>query len=223
MISFKTFIHEMAAPRAADKSKLYFHGTSSEKAGQSILKNGIEPGNIVMPERYKKSKGPNLTPVQGKVYITPDLAYAQMYAIGGDIAGHDMGETGIGYLFVINGNDLRNIDPDEDSIGQLASEAANGNKYSTELRWLANLARQKLTVGQWKKLLDNDYVMYAHAGKKLLPFLSDEQKLQLIDLGAHVAHAGKLIPIKAYKIDLTRTKDLKRDASNFFDVAERVQ
>lgn len=227
MITFKQFIAEMAAPRDSDRAKVYYHGTSSEKAGESILKNGIEPGNIVMPEKHKltktNQKKPNLTPVAGKVYITPDLRYAQIYAIGGDYAGHDMGEKGTGYLFVIDGSELLDIDPDEDSIGEMIAHAYRGDKYKTELQWLVRLAMSKLTTGQWRKLVDGEYTMWAHTGKKLLPLMSDTQKLQLIELGAHVAHTGKLIPKAAYKIDLNRIKDLKRDASNFFEIAEKVK
>lgn len=222
MQTFKQFLAE-AAPSAAQKSRTYYHGTSSEKHGEGILKSGIEPGDIVLPEKHKKIKGPNLTPVPGKVYITPELRYAQIYAIGGDMAGHDWKpkDSNFGYVFEIDGNDLEDIQPDEDSVGELAVSAHRGK--NPELKWLAYLAKEKLTPGQFRRLTDGEYTMYAHTGKKLLPLMSDAQKHQLIDAGAHIAHTGKLVPKAAYRIDLNRIKDLKRDASNFFDVAEKVQ
>lgn len=222
MITFKQFLGEMAAPTAEHRSRTYYHGTSSEKAGEGILKNGIEPGDIAMPEKFKGRKGPNLEPVKGKVYITPELRYAQIYAIGGDMAGHDWKpkDSNFGYLFAIDGADLADIQPDEDSVGELAVDAHRGKK--PELKWLAYMAKEKLTPGQFRRLTDGEYTMYAHTGKKLLPLLSDVQKLQIIDAGAHVAHTGKLIPSAAYRIDLNRIKDLKRDASNFFEIAEKV-
>ena len=91
------------------------------------------------------------------------------------------------------------------------------------LRRLALLAQDKLTVNQWRKFLDAEYVMWAHAGKKLMPLLSDEQKLHLIDLGAHVAHTGKLMPNAAYRIAFANIKNLKRDGSNFFEYAEKIK
>lgn len=224
MITFKRFLLEMAAPRDSDRAKTYYHGTPSEKAGQSILKSGIEPGDIVMPEKFKGSKKPNLEPVKGKVYVTPDLRYAQIYAIGGDMAGSNWKPKNqeYGYLFAIDGQDLQDIQPDEDSIGEMIMYAYRGDKNREELQWLVRLAMDKLTAGQWKRLIDAEYTMWAHVGKKLLPLLTDEQKLQLIELGAHVAHTGKLIPKAAYRIDLNRIKELKRDASNFFEIAEKV-
>jgi len=51
----------------------------------------------------------------------------------------------------------------------------------------------------------------------------DAQKLQLLQLeGVHVAHAGDIKPQRAWRIDKKRMGELKRDGSNFFQVAERV-
>lgn len=213
----------MAAPRDSDRAKVYYHGTSNEKAGEAILKSGIEPGDIVMPTKHKATKGANLVPMKGKVYITPDISYAQIYALGGDYAGHDLNKTGTGYLFVIDGADLQDIEPDEDSVGEMICYAARGKKYKDELRSLVYLAQDKLTDGQYKRLLNGEYVMWAHTGKKLMPLIPTEMKLKLIDLGAHVAHAGKLIPKHAYKLDLSHIKDLKKDGSNFIEFAEKVR
>lgn len=215
---------EMAAPTQAQLSKTYYHGTSEEKFGLGILKSGIEPGDIIKPT--KPTKGANLIPVKGKVYITPDLAYAQMYAIGGDMAGSTWQPrptaSQVGYLFAIDGKDLADIDPDEDSVGEMIHNQLNNPKDNALLRGFAYRAQQVLTVGQLKKLKDGEYVMFAHLGKKLIPKMSDAEKLAFIDLGAHVAHGGKLMPKAAWKIDLTKIKDLKRDGSNFFDHAEKV-
>jgi hypothetical protein len=133
------------------------------------------------------------------------------------------GKKRIGYLFIISGKDLVDIQPDEDSIGEMIFKLATGKQFENKLQWLYGLARRKLTDKQWAKLIGGEYVMFAHAGKKLLPLMTDEQKLQLISLGAHVAHTGKLIPSAAYKIDGYKIELLKRDGSNFFDVAEKVR
>ena len=52
--------------------------------------------------------------------------------------------------------------------------------------------------------------------------MSDSQKQKLIDAGAHIANTGVLIPSKAYRIDRNKTQQLKRDGSNFFDLAEEI-
>lgn len=225
MITFKQFLSEMAAPRDADRAKVYYHGTRSEAAAKSILSKGIDPGDIAAPEKHKVTKGPNLVPVKGKVYITPSLQYAQIYAIGGDMAGHDWKpDEDFGYVFEIKGSDLRDIQPDEDSVGEYICNAARELKRQEPwMRRLVYKSQELLTELQWKKLLQGDYTIWAHCGKKLLPHMSDEDKHRMIDLGAHVAHDGNLMPAAAYKIDLTKIKDLKRDGSNFFDHAEKIK
>lgn len=62
----------------------------------------------------------------------------------------------------------------------------------------------------------------APTSKKLLEKMSDEDKLAFISAGAHIAHSWPINYSEAWKIDLTRTAELKRDASNFFEIAERV-
>ena len=215
-------LFEMAAPTLSQLSKTYYHGTSKQAAGESILRNGIEPGDIAWVR--KDIKGPSLLPVKGKVYITPDLSYAQMYTIGGDMAG-----TGwkpkteqYGYMFQIDGADLSDIDPDEDSVGEMIWNQLCSPKNIKILQTLVRKAETLLTVKQFAKLKDGEYVMFAHAGKKIIPTMTDAEKLEIIDLGAHVAHTGKLFPSAAWKINLNRISELKRDASTFFEIAEKV-
>ena len=166
------------------------------------------------------------------MYITPDISYAQIYAIGGDLAGIDasrMVETygQFGYMFVIDGNKLGDIQPDEDSVGEMI--------HDEEVSWLSDMARYYLDEepyddeGQdlsyyslYDAVMGGEYDAWAIAGKFLLDEMSDSQKQKLIDAGAHIANTGVLIPSKAYRIDRNKTQQLKRDGSNFFDLAEEM-
>jgi hypothetical protein len=214
---------EMAAPTAELIKKVFYHGTSSEAAALGILKSGIEPGDLAEPEKYKGLK--SLVPVPGKVYITPDLRYAQMYAIGGDYAGRELDLDGpdFGYLFAIKGSDLVDVQPDEDSVGEMVWREFRKPGKDQLIRRVADLVTSVLTSSQLKKLKNGEYAMYAHAGKKVMSELSDDEKIGLIAAGAHVAHHGKLMPTAAWLIDLYHVKDLKRDGSNFFDYAEKIK
>jgi len=73
--------------------------------------------------------------------------------------------------------------------------------------------------------MNGDYDARAEVGKKLVKKMTDEQKLYLIDLGAHIAHEGdgNLMPDKAYKIEFKNIKNLNDDGSNFFDYAKEVK
>jgi hypothetical protein len=64
------------------RQQTFYHGTSDDANGQSILQNGIIPGNT------GHARG-QLTPVAGRSYITSDLRYGVIYCIGGAMLGYD--------------------------------------------------------------------------------------------------------------------------------------
>lgn len=276
-----------AAPSVdLDPRKVYYHGTPSEKAGKSILRSGIEPPDL------SSRKGP-LRPVDGKVYLTPRLSYGIIYALGGDMAGSEIREdfwsrTGEwGYLFVVPGKALKEVQPDEDSVGEMLGRG-------TAPAWLDDLAEEILTetypdepepiglrydfdfyasmdegereaffkdtgedpdtfdwledpytleewlLGDGKRhnddqywrfesrnlydlVMDGDYASQAEAGKILLDEMDSEQELELIALGAHIAHEGKVIPTECWKIHKSKAPLLKKNGSNFFQIAERCR
>ena len=222
----------MAVPRDSDFAKVYYHGTSIEKNGESILKEGIKIPDLTL----RKGK---YRPVDGKVYITPYIFYAQIYAIGGDFAGNNYTPSAYeqehggryGWMFVIDGNQLKDIQPDEDSIGEILYYSLNRgdikehpNYNLDNLEWLVNMAKNNLTPLQYKKVKNyEDFGDLAMAGKKLVKIMSGKQHLELIDKGAHIAHGGNLIPKEAWKIDKFNVIDLKKDGSNFFDVADKIK
>lgn len=209
------YLIEMAMPRDIDLAKKYFHGTSDDKAGKGILTKGINPPDL---EFKKKTQ---LTPVKGKVYITPDIKYALIYAIGANMIGSKLPERWIkageeyAWLFVIDGKQLKDIQPDEDSIGEMIS-----NK---EPMWIYNLAKRELTTRQLEKVMDGEYSYWASCGKKLNKIMTDIQKLHLIDAGAHIAHTGNLKPNECWKMHKNDNEKLKSDGSNFFKIAKRIK
>ena len=225
MKHLREYIRKVLTEVVSDQSKVYYHGTSAKEAAESILQSGIQPPDL-------SSRQGALTPVQGKVYITPDISYAQIYAIGADMAGSDASRMienygQYGYVFVIDGDKLGDIQPDEDSVGEMI--------HNEEVSWLDDMARYYLDEepyddeGQdlgyyslYDAVMGGEYDAWATAGKFLLDEMSDSQKQKLIDAGAHIANTGVLIPSKAYRIDRNKTQQLKRDGSNFFDLAEEM-
>ena len=221
----RKYIRQVLTEAVDTQPKVYYHGTPSKEAAESILQSGIQPPDL-------SSRQGALTPVQGKVYITPDISYAQIYAIGGDLAGNDASRMvenygQFGYMFVIDGDKLGDIQPDEDSVGEMI--------HNEEVSWLDDMARYYLDEepyddeGQdlgyyslYDAVMGGEYDAWATAGKFLLDEMSDSQKQKLVDAGAHIANTGVLIPSKAYRIDRNKTQQLKRDGSNFFDLAEEI-
>lgn len=210
MSKAKDFL-EMAAPLQKHTGGVFYHGTRNEEAAKGIQSKGLLPDQVV-------SKG-FLKPVEGKVYITPSIRYALIYALGGDVAGsasykYRSGDGRFGYVFVVPGSELKDIQPDEDSIGEMV--------HYNKIAWLTNLAKSKLTSNILKKVMEGGYMYWSKAGKRLVSLMSDGQKLNLIEAGAHIAHTGALKPSEVWQVDRERTPEFSRDGSNFFEVATRI-
>jgi len=245
----ETLLNETPMPEYIHKRRKYYHGTSSEQAALSIMKEGIKV------QYYDKGKGVNLIPVSGRNYITADLHYAIIYALGGVCLGTNPPpsvneENRYGYVFIIKGNQLGDIQPDEDVIGETIMKVFSwGTSYDPgtlkrSLKYVASKNRKKfiknvfndmnlrtmlklyamkhLTDKQLSKLKDGEYDMFAHTGKKLVKLLPEKTLLTLITHGAHIANDSVLQPFEAWKIDKFRCKELKENGSNFFQIAEKV-
>jgi len=121
-------------------STIFFHGTDSESSAQSIIQNGIQPRDVVNPEYRGRGW---MAPPKGRVYITPSLGYAAIYALGGDIFGSSSITNFVankdphGFIFEVSGKDLAgDVQPDEDYIGRTLWVAWT---YSDALKRLANI------------------------------------------------------------------------------------
>jgi len=212
---------DAAPPTPGMKKDSYYHGTPTKGKAEKIWEEGILPDLSSTPE-HEISK-----PIAGRVYCTKNLSYALMYALGGDMAGKKivsfLDKYGqFGYVFVIPGKQFKEIHPDEDEVGKAV--------YEKKLPWLTKLAKEHLIYeGQigYRNLLDGvnsgDYESWITAGKLLLPHLTDEQKLEIIEKYGNVAHEGVLHPTEMWEIDRNLSLKLKPDGSNFFQIAKKIK
>lgn len=225
MKSFKSYLVEMATPSQHHKNVVYYHGTSTEAKAKSIFTHGLDPSETIVKYGSRNSQ---MKPEEGSVYITPQLQYAMIYALGGDFFGHNPNQNDIkrdgefGYVFEISGNELVNIGPDEDAVGELIYRAMDKSLKPNE-NVAANIVLKyvkHLTDNQFKKIKDGQYSYFASGGKKINKFLSDSDKLLIIDSGSHISHKGKLKISKCWRFSRLDTKEIKKDGSNFFDYAK---
>jgi hypothetical protein len=203
----------MATPSDTIRQKTYWHGTSNEDKAIKILSNGINPPDLSL------SRDHMLKPVEGRIYLSEKMGYAAIYAIGGDTAtttpsSESVKESRYGYLFSVSGQELGDIQPDEDSVG----EAIYNKKYPT----LNNIADRYVAPSRMKKLYEGEYVYWASVGKQIMKLIPSDLKLKMIEDGAHVANQGAIKPNGCWKIDKLKSSELKRDYLNFFELAEKV-
>ena len=174
----------------------FFHAADSEEGAQKRLASGdIQVGPGAGGREF-------LAPVAGRTYATSDLEYALIYALGGDIAGNEVGEWmqkkidqdgRYGYIFEIDNNDLNNIQPDEDAIGRAI--------WKQTYPWLNGLAEVYLSDKMLHKVMDGEYIYWAKSGKILVDHINDKRKYEMIRDGASIANAGNLGFKNIWRVD----------------------
>lgn len=222
----------------------YWHGTSDERSGKAILASGT-----LVPQDKSKTAG-MMKPVAGRVYLSPDPSYAQIYAIGGDVAGNDhrnfatedFGDEGrYGYIFKVRGADLdpAKLIPDEDQLGNVSDFTGQypPNEFSHEFskalfanpslrQRLDGEAQRLMTDRQYRQAKQGFMAYQAAGGKRMLKGMSRATLEAVMASGSNVAHDGPVKIAEAYRIDKTRIGDLKHRGADVLPalmrVAERV-
>lgn len=250
---YHELVDEVVGPSNEMKSQTYYHGTSKLEAAKAIMQHGLIPQEV--SNKYS-SKRAALAPVEGMIYMTPSIKYATIYALGGNFVGHNPMPSVVkgkadryGFVFVVPGERLNQLQPDEDEIGHATRAAYDHLKAwktdpdmkrhgrdmdnlvfsqaiadsKTMCQRLVWLAQQRLTRLQQERLFSGyEYNIVAQAGKKMVRYMTDDMKRELIHMGCHVAHQGAIMPSECWKIDKMRSAELGFLAEHFFDVAQKV-
>jgi len=201
--------------KIAIASTKLLHGTRIEKSGMDIASSGeLQPGAQATGRGF-------MSPVGGKVYITESLQTAIMYALGADMAGHDLPESFIGkdgrygYIFEIDNADRSVMQPDEDTIGELIYD-------KKAPLWLLGMLNRFVAPSRIERLKRGEYAYFASVGKQLLARMDDFQKAEILKLVPNAAHQGPIKVSRGWRIDKKNSIFLLRDGSNFFEYAEEV-
>lgn len=212
-----------AAPTDEMRGQLFYHGVDNTDSAKFVMKNGLK-GREIQGKQH-------MAPVAGRSYLAQNLPYAIIYALGGDMAGHKMpprpGKDPYGYLFVVKGDGLEDVQPDEDSVGEFFYHNSERGQFKGERPSIAYAAWRwiwdSVTPKQRRDMLNGEYSAWAQGGKRAVKNMPDTIKNFLIKNGAHVAASGTLKPIEAWKIAKNKSHLLQKDGSNFFEIAKRVK
>jgi hypothetical protein len=203
---------------------LYFHGTSNEANARMIMKEGILPDISKTQELAR--------PVDGRIYAAVHLKDAIPYMLGGAMAGHEIPkewikESRYSYMFIIKIENLENIQPDEDQVGQAIHDADFSwtERYSTylmDLECIIDEGEDSFYHNLFEQIKAGEYEAWIAAGHALLPRLNNEEKQDIIRKYGNIAHLGSVHPLESWKFDKLKSPLLKEDGSNFFELAEKV-
>jgi hypothetical protein len=213
----KESLAEMVMPREIDKSKIYYHGTKDKNSAIKIAKEGLKPQDIeflekkyVIPDNDEAGQEVDrqYMSISGRVYLTEDLFSAIQYASPGSGFELEGGNQAKGYVVVVNGNKIEDIEPDEDDVGSIILNIGNyvrsPRQYPLSFKIRAKhfielhkIAIKYLGEEYWKKFFNEPQV-----GKIILPHLSDELKHTIIDIGGKIAHVGSIDVDEVWEFDV---------------------
>jgi hypothetical protein len=246
LVNFTTYnLHNESILLPTDLSnKTFFHGCPVQLKGEQMAEDGfLKPGML-------KNSSRSLTPIAGKVYITPNLEESVIYALNGSFIGStspldrlDKKQGQYGYVAVFTGKQLSNVIPDEDFVGSVLYHLLNGDidvqymknyqkvRYENVQNWsdemknkFLHLARYIYTPDRLEELKNyDDFADLARAGKTLISNMSVELMDAFIKSGCSLANQGNIMIKKLYKFDKSLRSQLKPDCSNFYKLAERIK
>ena len=218
-LAFNGYLYEMAVPTNIIMNKEYYHGVYKPSMAQFILDNGIIPP-------AKKRSG-YFAPVRGMIYLTPDIKYALYYAKGLD---KKQQIIRYGFIFVVSGNELKDVYPDEDSIAKLMIDYVHLLYKEEDIKasYITGVKPQDEHISsiceRLFKLLDRAEILhlrfgptkfYAGIGKKLLKALSSDEIITIIEQGDAIAHKGFVKPNSVYVVDKRKISDNKYTNNNY--------
>lgn len=206
-------------------SRDYYHATPDGMAGKSILKDGL-----IIPRPGKAGKAYQ-SPRKDFVYMSPQLYYAAIYALGGVFMGEDYSRrdwrdpSRYGYIFMVHKGDLMDVEPDEDEVGEMAT--ADRHKRGPD--WLKSMAEWDARDSYSKKdklrrAKDGECAYQSLIGKQLLKRLFRDQKEFLINMtGVNIANRGPVGFGAVWRLDKLRAPEIAKDGSNVLEIAERIK
>jgi hypothetical protein len=207
---------------AAVISRPYYHGTSREDYGLSIVHEGV------IKPRATPGRG-WASPVPGRVYLTTELEYAMPYVLGGVLQGHQMHipmvqrDGRYGFLFVVDGDSLGDVQPDEDWVGdQLYDALERPRRRDQMIDNLVYLAERTLAPGTLWNVRNGDSIWLSRAGKALLKKMGPGLLNRLTAESPHLSVHGPVRFASAWRFDKMASAQLTKDGHNFFDLAQKI-
>ena len=226
----------MRAYELTEAPTYFYHGTSDETAAKAILNIGtLIPGD-------HSGEVHNMTPMVNRTYITSDLGYALIYALGGNYVGSktsiNANDDEYGYIFKIHKGNIKNRIPDEDVVGEKARDIVSGDDShnfqdaeTDELNDLVSYAFNNVIEpdededfsSPYDRFIDHEYEFFAVVGKIILSRGSKRLIASFRRISSHHSGEGAMIIDHAWKFQKKEAANMQRDGSDFFQHATQIK
>lgn len=228
MEQYLNYLSESPPPTEEHKNTVWYHGTRNAQVINDMI---LKPGNL-HDEKSLKS----FTPQYNRTYLTKDIEYALTYAYGGNFK-HNSPETFLKgfkekntkpYVCVVYGNQLKDIEPDEDIIATFVQRIFYREEKRKDLTDIENRIAHYI---QWNtnrstllKAID-DYGWGTKVGKTLLKKMPTDLKYDLIKWGNHIAEHGEVTIDEVWEMTMNveEIKQLQSDPFSFKKYGKRIR
>lgn len=214
------------------RGREYYHGLSESRKFNSIREKGLIPN-------YRPVHDGLFAAQEGRGYLTSDIELAICYAFTRGVNWDFLKmapekrdyqlyppDITAGYILVFDGNDLGDVEPDEDKVIEMV--------YLKKFPWLNTIAKKFYSDGVANGLgidLDDYYELVSkdawwwnslHYGKQLITMMTPEQRLEICEAGGSIAHQGIIHPVAGWKLSSRKVDKLNTDGTNFFELADWI-
>lgn len=217
----------------------YYHGTQDESAAKAILDSGT-----LIPGDHTGKEPNNLTPIVNRTYITSNLGYAMIYAVGGDIIGNSAAANleGNGYIFKIHKANIKNRIPDEDVVGELARDIVadmdDHGFQDDEIRELKSIVDDAFEYdielspedeedspdfSAYDRFISHEYEFFAAVGKIILAKGSKRLIASFRRISQHHSGEGEMAVDAAWVFKKSDGALMQKNGSDFFDYATQIR
>lgn len=212
---------------AALRRRRYYHGTQDPYAEAVLVSGALLPRSDTQVLEQDRSW---LAPVPGYVYVSPDPLRAARYLELTRDGQHPVGllvevdardlvqvepdedDVGRAIYVALTGEVITPHRPFERAVQEKAWASGRGRATFSGLvptswgNYLRHVAEKALTTAQFRDMGgwhgEPAVPLLAKVGKKILPRLDDQVRLDLLEMGSDVAHEGPLPIQAAYLCDI---------------------
>lgn len=164
----------------------YYHGTPSKSAAESIMKNGLGNGTLVV----NGGAGDGFESAQGRQYITKSSGNASRYAT----MMNDGDEDGYVLEFDVDENN-ENVGVDEDEVGHIIYSYLHGKCQLPFRRALLGCLSQE----ELNAVKQGSFKGFA-ACKKIIDNLSREEIVRIIQSSHNATISSNIKPTNCYSL-----------------------
>jgi hypothetical protein len=214
LVKINKGVSEAIKPSDRLQASILYHGTPMKDGYQGIVGQGLKVNPELIAQKYKGQE--NFAPLPG-VYMTTEFGNAVRYSFMSEVPDEKYAEyikqEPYGYVFEFSGNDLSNVTPDEDELGNFLKQLVNSKNLQTNLLKIVQSVPEELRIKLQQPRVDFETI--ALAGKWVVNNISDSTMQYLMKRYHNVVNYGSIKPTAVWVIPKPNERFLRDRQGTF--------